>query len=432
MKRCTLLAGLIASLFCAAPGFSQTVNKTPSPPPQICANGQCATIKSSSQNSGAIKWNPGQYMASEGILSGTSTLADFSSEMDDLSSWDNIIGYRLFVSWGALERAQGSYDFSVLDAILNRLKTNYKTPKRLVIALVPGSFGNCHIGTGDYVPLYIQQNSAYGASPNSGTYGWWGGISNGNVNSCIAAVWRPAVMNRFIALVQALGAHYDSDPDFEAIMIQEDSWVIGNAVDTSPKDSSYVDATMLAQLQSLLTAATSSFPHTSVVMQNTWLQQPTSTQSFEQWMVNNRVAPGSPDSVGQSAFTNYDFANPDSKFAWGLEAYMGVQASGSSWKPVDLRPKAHAFMDVEGPDIAGAFYGFIGAPEGFKPQDIIAALNQTYDASHAFWTHFYSSDPVWPGSGSVGDVAPWAVWSNLAPIINSTPLINTTYPANYP
>lgn len=434
MKRYSLLAGLIASLLFTELGISQTLKQKPAPPPQICVNGHCATTSSPSAGaSGPIKWNPGQYMASVGSLYGNASLADFSSEMDDLNGLDNVVGYRLFVTWGALEPTKGNYNFSVLDAVLNRLETHYNKPKHLVIALVPGNFGNCHIGTGDYVPLYIQQDSTYGASPLSNTYGWWGTTQNGQSSgACVAAIWRPAVMNRFIALVQALGARYDSDPDFEGIMIQEDSWTISNAVDVNPKDSTYSDAAMVAQYHALLSAATSAFPHTSVVMQNTWLQDPTTTQTFEQWMLNNRIAPGSADSVGQSAFNNYDFANPSSGLAWGLQAYMGIQVPGSSWTPMNMRQQTHTFMDVEAPDIAGTFYTSVGAPEGFQPLDIINALNQTYGASHAFWTHFVGNEPVWPGSGTVSQVAPWAEWSNLGPIINSHPLVNTSYPTSYP
>jgi hypothetical protein len=138
----------------------------------------------------------------------------------------------------------------------------------------------------------------------------------------------------------------------------------------------------------------------------------------------------SPKSFMVSAFTNYNYANNGP--AWGLQAYMGIQTSGSGWTPFDMRSQARAMMDIEGPDIAGTYFAGQGAAEGFQPLDIIAALNQSYQASHAFWTHYFGSEGVFPGSGTVTQVSPWAVWSSLAPVINAHPLTSTAYPASYP
>jgi hypothetical protein len=380
---------------------------------------------------GPVKWNPGHYMGSNGILTSNRTMADFKTEMDAINAWDNVIGYRVFVSWGALESAQGVYNFAVLDAILSRLQTQYNKPKRLVIALLPGSFGGSGLHEDDdrYIPLYIQHNASYGPSPTSGSFGWWGPSAAGvSKSSYAAAIWRPAVTDRLIALVQALGAHYDSQPNFEALIFQEDSWIAANA-NTSPGAPDYSDSAMVTQLERLLTAATAAFPHTSVAMENTWLKYPTPAQSFEQWMVANRIAPASPDTVGQSAFTNFNYANR--ALAPGLQALLGIRNNGSAATPTDMRPQARAMMDIEAPDIAGADYAAEGAAAGFQPLDLIAALNKTYLASHAFWTHLFGAERI-VGGKTVGEVSPWAVWSNLAPVINANPLTNTAYPGNYP
>jgi hypothetical protein len=427
-----LIAGFFCQALLCAAAFAQTTAMQPNPPPRFCINSNCVTTGSSAitntnaYTGGSIKWNPGHYMASDSILAGSDTLSKFSSEMDDLNGYDNILGYRLFVTWGALETSKGQYNFSVLDSILNRLQTQYNKPKHLVIALMPGAFaGSMGSDDGSTIPLYIQQDSTYGASPSTGSYGWWGP----SAGSYAAAIWRPAVMDRLIALIQVLGAHYDGQPNFEGLLFQEDSWIV-SAAEGSPAAPDYSDSAMVTQLQRLLTAATAAFPHTTVAVENTWLQNPGPTQSFEQWMVNNRIAPASSDAVGQSAFANYNYGT--NGLAWGLQAYMGIQASGSNWSAVDMRSQTHAMMDIEGPDLAGTYFAKWGAAEGFQPLDIIAALNQTYQASHAFWTHYFGSEGVWPGSGTVSGVAPWAQWSNLAPVLNSNPLTSTSYPTNYP
>lgn len=384
----------------------------PDPPPVVCVNNVCT------EGSHTIKWNPGHYMASDTVLGPGDTLSKVQSEMDDINGWDQILGYRVFISWAALEPTQGAYDFTLLDAILNRLKTQYNKPKRMVVVVLPGTFsGEWSSKDASTVPMYIQTGSAYGASPVSGSYGWWGPNSNGaSTGYYVAALYRQAVMDRFIALVQALGKHYDGEPYFEAFMVQEDSWMVG-AWYIAPDYSASGEVT---QLERLMTAATAAFPHTSVVMENTWNGSVASSMSLESWMVANRVAPGNSDTLGETAFSKYNYG---ASLAWGLQAYLGI-ANGSV-TPTDLRPQARAMVDVEAPDIAGPYFSKYGGP--FTPLDVVNALNQTYKASHAFWTHLVGTETVFGGS-----VPAAAKWSNLAATVSANPLTNTAYPANYP
>jgi hypothetical protein len=371
-------------------------------------------------------------MASNSILGPRSTLSSVQAEMDDIANYDNIIGYRVWITWGALESSQGVYNFSLLDAILNRLKTHYAQPKHMVVVVLPGYFtGAWSSGNGSSVPLYIQQNGVYGPSPVAGSYGWWGRNSGGaSTGAYTAALFRPAVMSRYIALIQALGAHYDSEPYFEAVMFQEDAWMSGlwsNAPDLSPAGG-------LAQFESMLSAAVAAFPHTSVVMENTWWGSPTMTQNFELWMVNNRVAPGTADTLGQTAF-NMGYATSAMGLNWAMQAYMGITYSGpnatSSYSGGDLRQRSRGMLDVEAMDIAGNYYSNWGAPEGYHAADVVTALNDTYQASHAFWTHFFGNESV-AGGGTVNSASPWSAWSQLAPVVNAAPLTHTGYPPNYP
>lgn len=424
-----LIAGSLLGLsLLSAFTCEQTIaGERPSAPAQICVNNKCTSAALTS-GTHLIKWNPGNYMASDTVLYAGDTMAKVQAEMDDIKGYDNIIGYRVWITWSALEPTEGNYDFSVLDAILNRLKTQYDKPKHMVVVVLPGPFGGEMPGGGSdhAIPGYLQTSSVYGASPISGSYGWWGKNSGGaSTGPYVAAIYRPAVMDRMIALVQAMGAHYDGDAYFEGLMFQEDAWMVG--VWSGAPD--YSDSAFVAQLQRLLTSATAAFPHTNIIMQNTWLAGSTATQNFESWMIGNRIAPGTSDVVGQSAFSKFAYASKG--LAWGLQAYLGIGASGSSYDGSDLRSRAHSMVDVEADDLAGDYFTGWGGTEGYTPQDIIAALNQTYTASHAFWTHFFGGEWV-TGGGTVSANAPSALWSNLAPVINTTALTNSTYPANYP
>jgi hypothetical protein len=420
--------GLLGALCAASAVQAQSATgKRPNPPQQICIDANCVTASTTPSGSktpvgsGHVKWNPGHYMASYTTLFPGDTLAKIQGELGDLAGWDNIVGYRALTTWGALEPAPGKYDFSTLDALLNHLRTAYSKPKHLVLVVLPGRFGGA-LGSSDgrAVPLHIQSGAAYGASPVAGSYGWWNKDSTeGSSAGYVAALFRPAVMDQYIALVRALGARYDGDPNFEGIMFQEGSWMLGlykNAPD-------YTKEANIAQLKRMLLAATSAFPRTNVIMQNTWLEDPASTQDFELWMVNNRIAPSSADTVGQSAFA---LGRGDS---WGIQAYMGVVAKGSTYAGGDLRPRARAMMDVEGPDIMGNYFAKWGGP--FTPADVVTALNQSYQASHAFWTHLSGPEGA-RGGGTVSQTAPAAVWSSLAGYVNSHPLVHTNYPESYP
>jgi hypothetical protein len=414
-----------AAAFAAVLAWGQGAASTqPTPPPQICVDNQCTASLVSPPPSGGsgshvIKWNPGHYMGSNTVLSASSTISKVQSEMDDINNQDAIQGYRIFITWGALERAQGVYDFSTIDAILNRLTTAYNKPKRL--ALMLWIYGQQAIRQNDssVIPMYIQQDPKYGASPVAGRYGWWGQASGGaSTGMYAAAAYNPAVMDRLIALVQALGKHLDGNPYFEAFDFQEDATIAQAASGMGSADPNYSDAAWLAQLQRFLTAATAAFPHTSVIMDNSWFDRPASGVALEKWMVANRVAPGSSDTWGQSAIDSYG----TSHLSDGMQTLMGTDQNGGL---VDLRPQTRAMVQVEGPDILGPYFGQYGGP--WSPADIVNAMNQSYWASHVFWTHLFGTE-VFRGAG----VLPQAKWTNLAPTLAQHPLTHTDYPPNYP
>jgi hypothetical protein len=390
----------------------------PNPPPQICVNEQCGTTPAAAPvtaqaSGGKIKWNPGHYMASYGIVTGGGSSGFVAGEMDDLNNHDNILGYRMLISWGAIEPTQGNYDFSVIDTALARLKTHYNKPKRLVIMLVWYSPRQLGGNDGSIIPNYIQADPKNGASPVAGSYGWWGRNADGaSVGMYAPALYNAPVMDHYIAMVQALGKHLDADPNVEAIFIQENSAVTQAAAGWGANDPKFSDDAWLTQQERLLSASTAAFPHTSIIMGNAYFANGKTAVALEQWMADNRIAAGTADSFGQSAITAYNYGG----LSDGVKAYLGVNTANGG--TTDLRPKMTAMFDVESGDMTTKYFGKYGGP--FTPQDILTALNQTYKASHAFWTRMVGSTPA------------DAQWSNVAAIISATPLTRTAYPENYP
>jgi hypothetical protein len=400
--------------------FAQAANKQPNPPSPLCIGSNCAAAPVAG---GKVKWNPGHYAGSNGSLfAGTKAAAWFSSMDGALTNYPQFKGWRMWLTWGALETSKGNYDFSQLDALLDRLKTHYGSPRHLVITLYPqGPVTQWRSGDAGVIPAYIQQDPAYGPSPVSGSHGWWGINSGGaSTGGYEPALWRPAVMDRYIALLQALGAHYDNDPYFEGVMFQEAVYHIVAA------GSDYSNDAMTQQAKRLLSASVAAFPHTSVVFENTWgLGNPTQNQNFELWMVQNRIAPGTADVVGETAFLLPMPKNRPNAVNWGMAAYMGMTDISSTYSGGDLRTQSRAMVDVEADDIAGPYYKGSGGP--FAPADVCVALNKRYKASHAFWDHFMGSEKV--RGVPIPDAAKWP---NLAAALAACPLTNTSYPPNYP
>jgi len=390
---------------------------------RTCSNGtlsgtyaysSCSVQVASGSHS--IKWNPGHYMASNAILErGESFTAqpagtwnEFLSEVNQLNNQDNVVGYTALVYWSALEPSQDKYDFSQISALLSYLKTHFNKPKHLVLVVMPGK--NSTTDARGAIPSYISNSSMYGPSPIAGSYGWWGGKGNGI--TAVAALHRPAVMDRWIKLHEKLGAAFNGDPNFEAIMFAETSWVIGASKNNGAPD--WNAATSLTNWENLVAATADAFPNTTVIVENTWLDTPLRTQQLERFMIERRVVAGTMDTYGQSWMDQH---SPNLNNG-GLNEYIGRSVyAGSPPLGPDMRPTMHSMVFIEPPNL-----GVYTSSSGYTPADICTALNKSYASSHAFWTNV----------GNNNTSRPSANWSNVLATINKCPLVHTGYPDIYP
>jgi hypothetical protein len=387
-----------------------------------CSNGtlsgtyayaSCSVQAASGSHS--IKWNPGHYLASNSILKPGATFTVQApgtwntnlAELGHLNNQDNVVGYSAFVYWSALEPSEGKYDFSQISALLNYLRTHFNKPKHLVLVVLPGKFSGTDINGS--IPNYILDNPAYGPSPVAGSYGWWGAKAG---MAPVAALHRPAVMDRWIKLHEKLGAAFNGDPNFEAIMFQEDAWVIAAPQKAGAPD--WNAASALVGWENLISATTAAFPNTNVIVQNTWLDRPSRTQQLEDFMLENRVAPGTMDTFGQTWIDQ----NGGALNNWGLNEYIGrdINAGSPALGP-DMRSRMHSMVFIEAPNL-----GVYTASKGYTPADICVALNRSYTASHAFWAYL----------GDNNTSRPSANWSNVVSTIDKCPLVSTGYPQIYP
>lgn len=375
-----------------------------------------------------IKWNPGHWMLTYTQLENGRTLSVVQPELTALSQSPGVVGYKSFVTWAYLEPRQGQYYFTDIDAMIGAGgQFAQMTPQRhLIIQLNPNVFNSGHQsvptpGDDRFLPSYILDDpGTYGAAvlgnsglanPN-GYGGFWVQSSGGYAANFV----NPNVQARLIAIIQAIGARYDDNPLFEGVILcaTDDMYpVTGSGIG----DDQYLGA-----LQAILTASTVALPTSNVGIQNAWSGTPTGSQQFEQWMLGHRVLPASSDTAGAPAWTT---SYAPSSLSWGVQAWLGVQASGSTWEPPtpSLQSLGHAMMDIQGGDITTpSVY-----PTPYTPLEITQACNTQYGCSHAFWSYLTASD-----SYTGFTVPPAAQWPNLLATVQANPLTSTSYPASYP
>lgn len=331
------------------------------------------------------RWNPGFYADGNTVISnGQDPVSRVGFEMDLAKSTNGCLGYWAFVTWAAVETAQGVYNTALLDTIYN-----YLNPKLMGLIVEVGAFTSTHPGSSDgsTLPLYLQNNQAlYGASgyrvggvltQPAGASGWWGGDGNGN--TYCAQLHRASVMNRFILMMQAIAAWGDTKSRFEILIMGENSlWVGANSANGG--GSGYTDALATATQTSLIQALDAAFPHTNVAYSNTFMQTVTPAQQLETTIVTNGLAPGNTDSRGHT------FINGGTLPTWGVAAYAGVQLAGSSATVTNWRDQGvHLMTEVQAPDL-GAFGGVSGGsvPVTFTAPVLTGALSAVV-ASPTSW-----------------------------------------------
>lgn len=324
------------------------------------------------------------------------------------------------VTWsGALPNGTISachfFNFALMDLIFARCATHYSLPKQLVLAIEVMSFsGGTRGNDKQIVPNYIlNDHTTYGTSPD-GAGGWWGPDPTevGGSHTYSAATWRASVSAMYGLTFAALGSCYGTNPRFEGVIDQEPSAATQCALAGSEwggpdsNDPTYDtnDANYVAQMKLYLATARAWMPNQNIMSENTFLNHATPTQQFEEWMMigGSYIAPSAADVIGliHILAANTPIAS------WGLQAYRGFTAAGSTWTGPDRSNIFRCLIDFESPD-----YGKFGA----TLQDDFNALQSSYKASHCFMTRLST-----------------AQWAPVTAFLQANRLTNIDYPAAYP
>jgi len=365
----------------------------PNAPPQLCVNNICSAAPTLTPPVSAtqtqVKWHPGHYMLSnEADRSADGQTASKRYEQGlVVAAGPNVVGWAGVYTWDILEPTKGNYDFSHIDADIAAL-----SGKRIIIGIVTGYSPSNHL------PPYILNDASYGPSPNAGQYGFWTIYSGAGV---IGAKWRSSVNSRWIALIKALGARYDSNPLVEAIVDHDETaWNLDGGSD-------YSIAGFRAQWDALGTAAAAALPTTNFVQQHNWVQGGSIQDSadFTQDAYTRRVAFGGPDIFG------YSTAHSNPAYVWSQGAFMG----GAGTTPgTDYRGKMAAIHDVQSPELTGG----LGT---YTPQDIFNFADGDLHVDHILWNYVGGTGPGnWNGGAN-----------SVLALINAHPVTHKGCPAAY-
>lgn len=181
-----------------------------------------------------IKFHPGHYVAVEPFF-----------EIPEIKYLDEpaVQGVNKRYFWRTLEPEKGGYDFTSIEADLEYLEGH---DKQLVVFLMDMSYSDRSV-LPPYLSEYELSLDGRGFSP---------------------VRWHPVVIERWVALGQALGERFDSHPNFEGIAIQESSLEIPEA---GYRTFGYTAEKYRDALITLLTGLQAALPHSHVFWYSNFL-----------------------------------------------------------------------------------------------------------------------------------------------------------------
>lgn len=148
------------------------------------------TIAPAPPTGGQFDWHPGHYIAAPA----NTDPADVSTVCGFVNARSYLRGVVLRPYWRSLETARGVYDFSLVDQAITALGSG----KHVWLQLQTAAFNNPGAGPSTILPDYLVTGEFDGGAYDDG-------------NDVKTKVWNAAVMDRKIALMQALAAKYDAN-----------------------------------------------------------------------------------------------------------------------------------------------------------------------------------------------------------------------------
>jgi hypothetical protein len=320
-------------------------------------------------NAQGIKWHPGHYV----VLNGGDSLYTHFKNIDEIGNLWAIQGVQIRIWWKELEPWRGHYDFSKIDAYLQRLKAQ-PTPKRLVLRIMDRTFGSG--GASSIVPSYLLTDPTFK-----------GGVVRTR-SGYAAKLWEQPVMDRLIELYKRIGWRYNWNTYFEGVHTEESTLSLD-----SPFPWGYSWEKLENQYKRLLRQTRNAMPNTNIFMNANWLGSTTIMQDFIQSLPDDQIAAGSSNIIphiinhGQRVWTG--------EFGADYRGYLAISNS------------------IEAGELGG------GSGD-YTPKQINDFAYDKLRANHLFWVR-----NTWSGDASQR----W--YTGILPFLKSWPKIRRACPVNY-
>ncbi len=225
-----------------------------------------------------VKWYPGHYL--------TLGLNQPREGWKVIAGKQKFAGGQRIYTWRELEPAAGKYDFTALEADLACLR---QQNQRLILEVWDNTFDGRTLPVPDYL-----------MSPD-----YKGGIARPEKSSSVIRTkrWVPAVMDRYLLLVEALGKRFDRDPHFAGLIHTETAMENKGA---GFEDFSGTD--FHAQMRRLVVASRKAFPRTPVIVYGNWYpyRGPEGLADLSKCAQEVGVGWGGPDLLPGKSIWGYD------------------------------------------------------------------------------------------------------------------------------
>jgi hypothetical protein len=249
------------------------------------------------------KWHPGHYV----MFGVEDSRAQILRSIDEIGGESAIKGVQVRIRWSDLETSKGVYDFSSIDTYLARL-TAQPTRKQLVVRVIDRKFNTT--SRSGIVPDYLLASS----------YG--GGLVRTKTGYA-ARLWQGAVMDRLIALHQAIGRRYDDDGRFEGVATEETTLSLAE-----PFPSGYSHAALAQQYVRLVRAVRPTMPTSNLFVYTNWIGSASLMDDLMQALVGSRSSAGGSNifpgqkTLGQRIWTGEYGAD----YRWSLALSSSVES----------------------------------------------------------------------------------------------------------
>lgn len=358
---------LVASQF---PGSIARAQARPNPPTQLCItdSGNCTSIDPG--NGDHVKWNPGPYLR---FPQGDDYQTILNLRIPEVCSMAHVQGIQIYEDWASIEKSKDVYDFSQQRAIYDAIAA---CGKRMVLQVHAVRFlPSC----GSVAPSYLW------------TAAYEGGVTiTPNEDRCVAMLWKPAVMDRFIALMNAIAAEFEREPYFEGVAISETAvGTQGTVVQQQPGVDTqwtvgYSCSAFLTQLKRVIDSSVKSFPRTNKILYYNFIPACAQSEEVElmAYMADKGIMMGGPDLFPQNIPAVQPNPGTIRERTTGQRIYIG-EIGGTDYRRIMSCGNA-----VQPPEMGGR-------AGNHTPAALFNEGNNELRCSHIFWTRkdWEISDP---------------------------------------